>query len=304
MLKMGSFVGLTFSFAFGFAQLSNAATFSLNTTVPGSEVTINGGIFGAFTTGSGSGVYRRLYGIQNNPTEQGFNTVSSVSGTSFDNKNGNFDPVLELGDFPVVFRNGVPYFQVLFDINEGGNDSSITLRQFQFYLYADPNNIYTSTNSAGAPNIGTVNTEFNQNTTVSNMPTLGTLIYNMDGNADNTLNITIATGSGASNMQLLMPVSSVLPYISLGDPLNPNNYTMSSYNVHLFVQFTNASSGFEEVAVSTRDGGIPFSQIPEGDTLWGGMAIAFFLIGSFIYRRFNQATGGQRVENLAISPAN
>src|SRR6266516_6866973 len=96
--------------------------------------TINNAQF-VFTTPqpTGTGVIQPFLRVQNDPSEQGYNTSG---GTPFDDKAGPWTHNLTFADLmtTAVTINGANYFKLLLDINEpGGSKSTISLDQLQLY---------------------------------------------------------------------------------------------------------------------------------------------------------------------------
>jgi uncharacterized repeat protein (TIGR01451 family) len=180
--------------------------------------------------------------IENNPTEQGYNTSSRP--LQFDENNSpNFTRSFQLSAVAKVALNGTPYYEFVLDINQGnaGGDALLSLDQLR--LYVSPTNIDTASNNfANGYNPAT--------------GTLGGLSPSYDMNPGLTttnfveLNGALKSGSGTPDMTLFVPVS------ALGT--NPNSwiYLYSHFGGHTFTSDQGntggaANGGFEEWANTT-----------------------------------------------------
>src|SRR5437763_15915830 len=82
---------------------------------------------------TGTGYIQPFLRVQNDPTEQGYNTSG---GTPFDDKAGPWTHDLTFADLmtTAVTIGGQNYFKLMVDINEpGGSKSTLSLDQLQFY---------------------------------------------------------------------------------------------------------------------------------------------------------------------------
>src|SRR5438105_7605486 len=98
---------------------------------------------------TGTGVIKPFLRVQNDPSEQGYNTSG---GTPFDDKAGPWTHNLTYADLVTteVTINGANYFKLLLDINEpGGTKSTITLDNLQFYTSATGSLTTTTLSSLG-----------------------------------------------------------------------------------------------------------------------------------------------------------
>lgn len=222
----------------------HAANFSIDlANNPTQIININGALYTGSAVGAGSGVYTRLFAIQDSPVEEGYN-YDGGGANPFDQKNGSFNPHLELGDVPVITVSGTQYLAFTIDLN---NSNGLALEEFRLYINTDPTN--TPVLVTGTANLGN----------------LGTLVYNFDGNEDNTLTMTtVPAGSGYSDMTWYVPLALVSSY----------SYTD---NVYAYIKYSGADGGFEEFAI---DKSIPqnfYSLIPEPATVGAGLFIVPFL---------------------------
>src|SRR5437899_1740853 len=110
-------VGLA-AFVVAIISGGRASAETIDLTSVGSSGTINGGLFQQTSTQpTGTGVIDSFVRIQNNGTEQGYNT--SARPVQFDEKTDpNYTRPLLLSSVPVVNINGVNYRQFLLDINQ------------------------------------------------------------------------------------------------------------------------------------------------------------------------------------------
>lgn len=166
------------------ASTTDASIIDL-TTGPGSSGSINGGLFNFGNASGGTGLIQPFLRIQASRTEEGYN--SSSSSLPFDEKSGMWTHDLRLNEIPIIEVGGISYFEFILDINEAGGGGNP-------FLSLDAIKIYTST-------IGS------QNTTDIN--SLGTLRYDLDGIEDSTilLDYSFNSGSGATDMTAFIPIS-------------------------------------------------------------------------------------------------
>lgn len=134
---------------------------------------------------TGTGVIDPFLRRQADPSEQGYNTSG---GTSFDDKAGIWTHDIQFSDLQTttVTLNGTAYFQVLLDINEPGGDKSlISLDRLEFY-----------TSPVGSQ-------------TTTDVSSLGTLRWSLDGAGDSYVLLDAArnNGSGSGDMFAFIPVS-------------------------------------------------------------------------------------------------
>jgi MYXO-CTERM domain-containing protein len=209
--------------------------------------TINGSLFERSDFRSaGTGVINSFVRISsNNATEQGYNT--SGRPVAFDeNTSPNFTRDVQLSDLPSRTVGGTNYFEFLLDINQQGANPLLSLDAVQIY-----------TSGAGSQ-------------TTSNVASLGTLRYNMDGAGDSfvRMNYNLFSGSGQGDMRMLVPTS-----LFAGVP-------QSAY-IYLFSRFgdNNANNdGYEEW--NLQGGGATQIPLPAA----GAMGLAG-LVGLVVRRR-------------------
>jgi len=251
---------ITLFICFAGAAKVHATAYSIDLTAgSGDQVNIGGVIFAQGQVGAGSGVYTRLFAIQNTGVEQGYN-YDGAGTLPFDGKTGSFNPQLDLGLVPVVTIAGIKYLNFTIDLNQSA--STITLTDFRFYVESDPSN----TNTA----LPKVTSTANLDSTLAASGT-GVKVYSFGSNT--LLMNNVPSGSGASDYTINIPMSWVMGS-GTGD------------NVYVFIAYTGADSGFEELAI---DKGITSnfgnSQTPEPGTVWGGLSIAAVLGGGGYFKR-------------------
>src|SRR5437588_6938291 len=164
---------------------------------------------------TGTGYIKPFLRVQNDPTEQGYNTSG---GTPFDDKAGPWTHDLTFADLmtTAVTISGQNYFKLLLDINEpGGGKSTISLDQLQFY-----------TSASGSA-------------TTTNISSLGTLRYSFSAGDQVLLDAARNHGSGSGDMYAYIPVSAFAG-------------TASTDFVYMYCAFGNtdpSQGGFEEWAL-------------------------------------------------------
>lgn len=264
------FLFVSVSVLIGVARAERLSLDANDTTTPGTAAFTasgNGGVYQAFTTGSGSGVYTALYRIQANSNEgagtfeSGYNWdyVNGSGGAPFDQKTGVGILDLDLGQVPMVTINGGQYLQFLIDLNE--NDAQITLTEFRVYIQHD---------NANGNSIDT------RVTTEAGLASLGTIAYDLDYNYSansavaNTLDITPKNGSGTSDISVNIPLARFLGF-------------QTTDNVYIWMKFTNSEAGFEEAAIYVGASNT-FSSLPEPGTGLGGL-LMLGMAGSMRMRR-------------------
>jgi hypothetical protein len=173
---------------------------------------------------TGTGVIQSFVRIStNNDTVQGYNTDARP--LQFDeNSSPQFTRSLQLSNVPTVTIGGVVYREFLLDINQTGADPLISLNELQIFMGNTGSPIGATVGAGGTLNFGSQ----------------ATLIYDMDANGDNTieLNYLLNAGSGSGDLfvyikdSLFTGGTNVTLYSKFGDPNNNND-------------------GFEEWAVRT-----------------------------------------------------
>lgn len=203
---------------------------------------------------SGSGVYRKLFGLD--PDKDGVNAGYNRVVTGFDSKISNgFDPIITVGS--LIPNNG--FFQFSLDINDGGN---IPGR----FLSLDDIQIYVGGATDPIPLPGTVATLGN----------LGVKVWDLQGdNSSGTKNriLSAGTGSGKADISVLIPAS-----LFSGLPSTANVYLYSrvgelsvSGNDAGFVYDGFDNKGFDEWSTPMTGGSPdqiapPYSPVPEPST--------------------------------------
>jgi len=217
-----------------------------------------GGFNGAiFTTNmvqpTGTGVIDSFLRLQNNGTEQGYNT--SARPVQFDQKTDpNFTRDLLLSSVPVVNINGTAYRQFLLDINETHGLPGALLSLDKLQLFQSPTGMQ------------------------NNYPNLGTKVYDMGAGNAVLLNYDLNHGSGSGDMFAYIPDA-------LFDPSIPYVYLYSAFGA-----LANAGSdaGFEEWA--TLEGTTPpVNEVPAPATLlFAALGCGVGMVGYAIRNRRKQ----------------
>jgi hypothetical protein len=197
---------------------------------------------------TGTGVIQPFLRVQNDPTEQGYNTSGVTPAAPFDDKAGPWTHNLTFADLvtTAVTINGQNYFKLLVDINEpGGTKSFISLDQLQFY---------TSTQGS---------------LVTTDISTLGTLRYSFSAGDQVLMDAARNHGSGSGDMYAYIPVSAFAG-------------TAASDFVYMYCAFGSADAsqgGFEEWALVVNP-------IPEASTFFPiiGLLAAVFST-QFVRRR-------------------
>ena len=197
---------------------------------------------------TGTGVIQPFLRVQNDPTEQGYNTSGVTPAAPFDDKAGPWTHDLTFADLmtTAVTINGQNYFKLLLDVNEpGGSKSTISLDNLQFY---------TSTQGS---------------LTTTNISSLGTLRYSFGLGDQVLLDAARNHGSGSGDMFAYIPASAFAG-------------TASTDFVYMYCAFGNtdpSQGGFEEWALVVNP-------IPEASTLFPivGLLAAVFST-QFVRRR-------------------
>ncbi len=173
--------------AAGFTAFSLAANASVvDLTGSNNSGTVNGAQFDwTPAQPTGTGVLDPFVRIQANVTEQGYNTSG---GTPFDDKAGIWTHDIQFSDLQSteVMLGGTAYFQIQLDVNEPGGDKSlISLDRLEFY-----------TSAVGS-------------STTTNVASLGTLRWSLDGLSNSYVLLDAArnNGSGSGDMFAYIPVS-------------------------------------------------------------------------------------------------
>ncbi len=232
----------------------------------------------SITSPTGTGVYNPFLRLQNDPTEQGFNTnyggpADNVGSDKppLDDKGGVWTRAIQMQNIGTVTKGGIDYYQFTLDINEPGTYP-------EAYLSLDEVKIYTVAAGVGMDKLAT------WSDVVSN----GTLRYDMDGTANQEvyLDANLQQGSGHDDMEMLIPVTkfgtaAATDYMYFYSAFGGAGLQWQS-NKGL-VDATGSESGFEEW--HALQGTTPPPNIPEPSVLLmlgGGL---FGLIGSKIRQK-------------------
>lgn len=233
-----------------------------------SSGSLNGALFQPYGGGAGTGQADsslRLHDVGRPPeggngVEQGYNTGSPRGPSSFpagfpnyDAMGGNFTYNIQLGTLGTTTVGGDDYRTLLLDINEpGGGQGEIDLTELR--IFGSPTaNVVVPETAAGL------------NDLLNGNPFGGSLIFDLDGNEDNTARLfDLFAGSGQFDVMILIPDS-----LFAGLP--------DSYYLYLFAQFaglfgngSGPDGGFEEFAAGGSGGTIappPPEHTPEPASL-------------------------------------
>jgi len=223
-LGVSSFAILTLALT----QAASAQELDLSST--SASGTINEALFNRTNPhGQGTGVFEPFVRIQENGTEQGYNTDGSVE---FDTKGGKWTHSILYTDVPLVTINNVKYREILLDAGEPGQKgNTLNLDIMELYLLSDPD-------ISGYP---------------ANFPSSNRIYELIDGNYDSILLDNI-TGNGVSDMFAYIPDK----FFTGNDPY-----------LYLYSEFANSGGTFEEwgVRVSAGDPNPSSPSAPEPTSL-------------------------------------
>jgi len=240
------------------AHVSSAAASECDLYTAASSCVFNSGIYdvvGPHPTGTG--VIDSFLRIQQNGTEQGFNTKArpmTCDGAVCDDKTDLHTHNLLTSEVPVVTINGSQYREFFLDINEpastGNSANYLTLDQVEIYVSNTAS--LTTHSSAGA---GTL--------------TGATQVYDMDtGTGNNFVNldyVLVGGGSGYGDMVLYVPNSPLFAtntytylYSQFGCTVCSGGHGSSAWTMY------QSQAGFEEWWVPTSTSG---SSVPEPTTV-------------------------------------
>lgn len=201
---------------------------------------------------TGTGVIQPFARIQADGTEQGYNTSG---GTPFDEKAGIWTHDIQFSDLKTtaVTLNGATYYQLLLDVNEpGGSKSFISLDQIQFY-----------TSALGSQ-------------TTTDVSSLGTLRWSLDGAGDSyvLLDASRNSGSGSGDMFAYIPTSAFAG-VSDSDFI----YMFSRFGDQMAADGT-TEGGFEEWSLVSN-----MSAVPEMAALYPILSLLVAVAFTHILRR-------------------
>jgi uncharacterized repeat protein (TIGR01451 family) len=210
---------------------------TVDLTTSGSFGEVGDAIFTTDTTHSaGTGGFNTFVELQQNGTEQGYNTDASAQ---FDEKNGHIaNHALLLADVPIFFGDGsngtvegVAYREFKLDINEAGG--LLSLDDLQIWQEEAGNLTNFSADGTGFAGAHTNN-----------------LVYDLDAGGDHwiALNSGLSTGSGGADMRLL-----IRDDLFINDAAHRYVYLYSAFGQQGGTWASN--SGFEEWGTSTPTGG-------------------------------------------------
>ncbi len=231
----------------------------LDLTTAGASVDYYGTVFTQEQTQpAGTGVFDSFLRIQANGTESGYNTSGTPA--PLDDKRGAWTHNLQLNQLAQVTVNGVKYYDFNLDINEPSSDT-------QSLLSLDVLKFYTSATGS--------------KTTEEELNSLGTLRYDLSAHGTTYVLLDAKTGkpgSGSSDMQMLIPVSTFA-----GAKATDYVYLYSQFGSH-----ASSGGGFEEWSAATGSVSGSVAAVPEPSTtaLFGG---GLLLVLGFAWKRRTQA---------------
>jgi len=203
---------------------------------------------------TGTGVIDTFLRIQNNGTEQGYNT--DAQNVPFDDKSGPWTHALLFSSLQAVDINGQPtspgagaFYRFLLDVNQNSSQI-ISMDRFEVWMGNGPSNNFDPT-----PGVSGISS--------NPFTSGGQFVYSLDkSGADSTINIdfSLNSGSGSGDMYVYIPTADFTNTVA-----NPYVYLYSSFGVP-----GQSNDGFEEWAATTGNQGVAFGA-PEPSTL----ALAF-----------------------------
>lgn len=225
-------------------------------------------------TGSGGGVFRNLYKVQDTPAEAGYNRNGAIDASV----PGGFDPYISRGQ--LATDSSGDYYVFTMDVNEANNlNRYVSLDTFEIYAGGTG----TDLNSDGDfKDTGEVAEAWGANPlpqTVAGLASYTTLIYDMDAGSNSTVFIDYSSSNGSGTFDLFVFVP-----VAMFDGVANNTmlYVYTEYGT-----YTNGSSlvfgsdtGGEEVAAYTGNFlGTIQTQIPEPSTFLLSALGSLLLLG-------------------------
>jgi len=229
----------------------------------GTQATVNGAIFAQTNIQpTGTGVIDPFLTIQRTGTEQGFNTDGKFQ---FDEKRQAYTNALPLNSLQAVTINGVQYYQFLLDINESANDAGrlLSMDKVQIYL-----------GNTDSP------TAFVKGGDFAGFKTPSTLVYDLDGAGDKTIELDYKLGNGSGSGDMFMYV----PKASFDAAFASTGYQY----VYLYSAFgdpNGINAGFEEWA-ARKGPNSPPTPGPNGVPAPPGLVLAGMGFGCLLLARF------------------
>ncbi|MGZ5508644.1 MAG: SdrD B-like domain-containing protein, partial [Limisphaerales bacterium] len=218
-----------------------ATTFFTDSPVPVDLTTTTGTVNNAVFINTtqdptGTGLIKSFLGIQDSPTESGYNTDGLPTPLDDKNVSSVHTGSVQLFQFTLVNVDGTPYDglhgpayrEILLDIGQSGNNDSpsthISLDALQIYI-AGLGSLLDTTNQLPA--------------TTNGLTAAGaTLVYNLDSAGDVSVTLSDhSSGNGALDYRILIP-----------DSLFTDKGATDTSYVYLYADFSNANGSFEEFA--------------------------------------------------------
>jgi hypothetical protein len=171
----------------------------INLTSTGASGSSGDGWFLQMGGGSGTGVFQPFYRLQANVTEKGYN-YSYADGfrTEFDNKEGSWNSLLNLGSIPVMEINGIDYAEFVLDINENSGNGNQ-------YLSLDRLEVWVSDKLLGIDTTAPIES-YPYRTWVD----CAKCVYRMEEGDWIGLDYSLQTGSGTADLGFYLPAQLLL----------------------------------------------------------------------------------------------
>lgn len=242
-----------------------ARQFTTAITAPHTEFTINGAKWqSTYDINVGTGVIDPFLSIQNNPSEEGFNT--DTSSLPLNDTRPSFTDALPLNNVPIIFEAGGHWREFILDANESNSlpDGQFSIDLFDVWVCHDSN----------AKTYGSV-AAFEGNSACVK-------VYNITDNGKAPLQATDAatSGSGSSlDYRILIPADAFGSAANAACAYNPNGADCGYYIVvHAKMGFSGGDwatgATFEEMSTIKRPA-LQISKTPDGQTVNAGNSISF-----------------------------
>lgn len=237
---------------------------------------------------AGNGIYRNILeikdkdnGSNNSGDVRGYNYDGAANPLPFDQGNSpGFPEYLYLGELPIITIGTTRYVGFALDSQEKGNDDYISVDEFRIYLNTDREVLVRNEDAAE----GTLNIDGGE---------LGTLVYDMDGDEDNTLLVNLyASSSGKSDLRIYVPMQNFLDVGGTGSETVYLWTVQGRRGVDGGLDYGDNGNTEQWSVLGLRDpnddSNLPsYSEVlvPEPSTWVGGVCALFALMGHFVWRR-------------------